>query len=316
MSPEADHGSTGAIAAAFVANMGIAIAKFAGFVITGSSALLAESIHSLADSSNQALLFLGGRRASRPPTPLHPFGYGRARYFWSFVVALVLFSLGGLFSIYEGYQKLIHPHEITSPLVAFGILAVAIVFECFALATAVRHAKPERRERGWIEFIRSSRSPELPVLLMEDTAALLGLIFATAGIALALVTGNPLFDACGTLAIGVLLVAVAIVLAIEMKSLLMGEAAAPDVIERIETQIQQGDDVRKVIHLITQHLGPEEVLVAAKVEFDSSLSMEALARAINACEERVRSSVPIARVIYVEPDLYARRSAPAPSHER
>ena len=316
MSPEPDHGSTGAIAAAFVANLGIAIAKFAGFLITGSSALLAESIHSLADSSNQALLFLGGRRARRPPTPLHPFGYGRARYFWSFVVALVLFSLGGLFSVYEGYQKLIHPHEITSPLVAFGILGVAIVFESFALATAVRHAQPERRERGWIEFIRSSRSPELPVLLMEDTAALLGLIFATAGIALALVTGNPFFDACGTLAIGVLLVAVAIVLAIEMKSLLMGEAAAADVIERIETEIQQGDDVRKVIHLITQHLGPEEVLVAAKVEFDSSLSMDALARAINACEERVRSSVPIARVIYVEPDLYARGPAPAPSHER
>jgi divalent metal cation (Fe/Co/Zn/Cd) transporter len=227
------------------------------------------------------------------------------------VVALVLFSLGGLFSIYEGYQKLIHPHEITSPLVAFGILGVAIVFECFALWTAVHHAQVERRGRGWIEFIRTSRSPELPVLLLEDTAALLGLVFAATGIALALITGNPVFDAAGTLAIGVLLVAVAIVLAIEMKSLLMGEAASPDVVERIETEIQQSGDVRRVIHLITQHLGPEEVLVAAKVEFDSALSMEELARAINACEGRVRTAVPIARLIYVEPDLYAKGAATA-----
>lgn len=311
MSPGADHGSMRAIAAAFLANIGIAVAKFFGFFITGSSALLAESIHSLADASNQGLLFLGGRRASRPPTALHPFGYGRARYFWSFVVALVLFSLGGLFSIYEGYQKLKHPHDISSPIVAFGILGVAIVFECFALWSAVHHAQAERRGRGWIEFIRTSRSPELPVLLLEDTAALLGLIFAATGIALALVTGDPVFDAAGTLAIGVLLVAVAIVLAIEMKSLLMGEAASPDVVERIENEIQRSGDVRRVIHLITQHLGPEEVLVAAKVEFDSALSMEELARAINACEGRVRSAVPIARLIYVEPDLYARGPATA-----
>jgi cation diffusion facilitator family transporter len=300
-----------AIAAAFLANVGIAVAKFVGFFITGSSALLAESIHSLADASNQGLLFFGGRRASRPPTVLHPFGYGRARYFWSFVVALVLFSVGGLFSIHEGYEKLIHPHGITSPVVAFGILGVAILFESFALSTAARHAQAERRGRGWIQFIRTSRSPELPVLLLEDTAALLGLIFAVIGIALAIATGNPFFDAAGTLAIGVLLVAVAIVLAIEMKSLLMGEAASPDVIERIETEIQQAGDVRKVIHLITQHLGPEEVLVAAKVEFDASLSVEELARAINACEARVRSAVPIARLIYVEPDVYARGSATA-----
>jgi cation diffusion facilitator family transporter len=300
-----DHGSSQAIAAAFLANMGIAIAKLVGFLITGSAALLAESIHSVADSSNQGLLFLGGRRARRRPTPLHPFGYGRARYFWAFVVALVLFSLGGLFSIFEGYEKLTHPHEVSTPAVAFAILGVAIIFECFALRTAVRHAEPERRGRSWLEFIRGSRSPELPVLLLEDSAALLGLVFALAGVALASVTGNPLFDALGTLAIGVLLVIVAIVLAIEMQSLLIGEAAAADVIRQIETELQHGSDVRRVIHLITQHLGPEELLVAAKVEFDPALSMGQLADAINASEERVRSAVPIARVIYVEPDLVA-----------
>ncbi len=245
-------GSTRAITAAFLANLGIAIAKFAGFLVTASSALLAESIHSVADASNQALLVLGGRRARRDPTPLHPFGYGRVRYFWSFVVAVVLFSLGGLFSIYEGYHKISEPEEVTSPAVAFAILGLAIVFEAFALRTAVRHAQPERHGRSWPDYIRGSRSPELPVLLLEDSGALIGLLFATAGVALALVTGNPLFDGLGTLAIGVLLVTIAIVLAIEMKSLLIGEAASPEVIERIEEGIEQGADVRRVIHMLTQ----------------------------------------------------------------
>lgn len=299
------HGSTRAIAAAFLANVGIAITKFVGFVITGSSALLAESIHSVADASNQGLLVLGGRRARREPTPLHPFGYGRSRYFWAFVVALVLFSLGGLFSIYEGYQKISDPHEITSPAVAFAIFGVAIIFEAFALRTAVRHAQPERRGRSWVSYVRTSRSPELPVLLLEDSGALLGLVFATVGVALAVITGNPLFDGLGTLAIGVLLVSIAIVLAVEMKSLLIGEAAAPDTIQRIEAELERSPSVRRVIHMLTQHLGPDELLVAAKVEFDPSLSMVGLAGAINACEARVRSAVPIASVVYLEPDLFA-----------
>lgn len=191
MSHEAGGGhrdSTGAIVAALLANAGIAIAKFVGFFITGSSALLAESIHSVADASNQGLLVLGGRRARRPPTPLHPFGYGRSRYFWAFVVAVVLFSLGGLFSIYEGYHKITDPHEITSPAIAFAIFAIAIVFEAFALRTAVRHAQPKRHGRSWVSYIRTSRSPELPVLLLEDSGALIGLVFATAGVALATMT--------------------------------------------------------------------------------------------------------------------------------
>jgi len=303
MSGGAENGNTGAILAAFLANMGIAVAKFVGFVITGSSALLAESIHSVAAASNQGLLVLGGRRARREPTPLHPFGFGRARYFWAFVVAVVLFSLGGLFSLYEGYHKVTEPEEITSPAVAFGIFAVAIVFEAFALRTAVRHAQPERGGRTWVDYVRTSRSPELPVLLLEDSGALIGLLFATTGVALALITGNPIFDGLGTLAIGVLLIAIAIVLAIEMKSLLIGEAASPEVIERIESELGQSSGVRRVIHMLTQHLGPDELLVAAKVDFDPSLSVTDLAGAIDACEARIRSAVPIAAVIYLEPDL-------------
>ncbi len=315
MSGEGSGGSTRAIAAAFLANVGIAIAKFVGFLVTASSALLAESIHSIADASNQGLLVLGGRRARRDPTPLHPFGYGRVRYFWAFVVAVVLFSLGGLFSIYEGYHKISEPEEITSPVVAFAILALAIVFEAFALRTAVRHAQPERRGRSWPDYIRSSRSPELPVLLLEDSGALIGLLFATAGVALALVTGNPLFDGLGTLAIGVLLVMIAIVLSIEMKSLLIGEAASPEVIERIQGEIEEGADVRRVIGMLTQHLGPDDLLVAAKVEFDPALSMSELVGAIDACEARVRSAVPTARVIYLEPDLLAPGKVSASSSE-
>ncbi len=300
-------GSTAAILAAFLANVGIAIAKFVGFLLTGSSALLAESIHSVADASNQGLLVLGGRRARRDATPLHPFGYGRVRYFWAFVVALVLFSLGGLFSIYEGYHKITDPHEITSPGIAFAILGVAIVFESFALRTAVRHAQPERRGRSWPDYIRQSRSPELPVLLLEDSGALLGLVFAVAGIALALVTGNPLFDGLSTLAIGLLLVAIAVVLAIEMKSLLIGEAAPPPVVKQIEAEIVSQDEVRRVAHMRTQHLGPDELLVAAEVEFDPALSTAELAEVIDACKTRVRSAVPIAHLIYLEPDVSPRR---------
>ncbi len=291
--------------AALLANAGIALAKFIGFLVTGSSSLLAESIHSVADASNQGLLFLGGRRSRRDPTPLHPFGYGRSRYFWSFVVAVVLFSLGGLFSIYEGYHKISDPHEISSPGVAFAIFGAALVFEAFALRTAMRHAQPERRGRSWWSYIRNSRSPELPVLLLEDSGALLGLVFATVGVALALVTGNPVFDGLGTLAIGVLLVSIAIVLAIEMKSLLIGEAASPETIRRIESELGQSPGVARILHMMTQHLGPDDLLVAAKLEFDPSLSVAELAVAINGCEARVRAAVPIARLIYLEPDLSA-----------
>lgn len=296
-------GNTKAIAAAFAANAGIAVAKFVGFLVTGSSALLAESVHSVADAGNQGLLFLGGRRSGRAPTALHPFGYARVRYFWAFVVAVVLFSLGGLFSLYEGYKKVSDPHELSSPLVAFGILGLAFLFEAYALRTAIQHSQPELGREGWVRFIRTSRSPELPVLLVEDSGALLGLVFAATGIALTLVTGNPIFDGLGTLAIGVLLLSLAIVLALEMKSLLVGESATPAMRQRIEAELAGSPHVRHVLEVVTQHLGPEELLVAAHIEFDPDLSGADLIRAIDESEARIRSAVPIVRLVYLEPDV-------------
>ncbi|MEA2320649.1 MAG: hypothetical protein QOD81_499 [Solirubrobacteraceae bacterium] len=303
------HESGGAILAAFLANIGIAVTKFIGFLITGSSSLLAESIHSVADSTNQGLLFLGGRQAARAPTEVHQFGYGRVRYFWAFVVAVVLFALGGLFSAYEGYHKVADPHDIDSPAVAIAILALALVFEALALRTAVRHARPHRGTRSWTRYIRESRSPVLPVLLLEDSGALLGLVFALAGVLLTLLTGNPIFDGIGTLGIGALLICIAVVLAIEMRSLLIGESASPDLQRKIEAEFERAPGVRRVIHILTQHTGPEELLVAAKVEFDPRLTSKQLVAAINACEERVRAIAGVATArIYVEPDIGDRES--------
>jgi cation diffusion facilitator family transporter len=301
--------STGAILAAFLANMGIAAAKFAGFLITGSSSLLAESIHSVADSSNQGLLFLGGRQAAKAPTELHQFGYGRVRYFWAFVVAVVLFTLGGLFSAYEGYHKIADPHELESPAVALGILLIAAVFEGFALRTAARHARSDRGTRSWPRYIRETRSPELPVLLLEDSGALMGLTLALTGVVLALVTGNPVFDGVGTLGIGVLLLCIAVVLAIEMRSLLIGESASPDLQRRIEAEFAGSPGVRRVIHVLTQHIGPEELLIAAKVELDPGLTTAELVEAIDGCERRVLHATGVtAARIYVEPDVGQRES--------
>ena len=303
------HESGGAILAAFLANMGIAAAKFVGFIITGSSSLLAESIHSVADSSNQGLLFLGGRQAARAPTELHQFGYGRVRYFWAFVVAVVLFTLGGLFSTYEGYHKIADPHDIDAPAVAIGILALALIFEGLALRTAMGHARAQRGTRSWARYIKESRSPELPVLLLEDSGALLGLVFALSGVLLTLVTGEPVFDGIGTLMIGVLLLAIAVVLAIEMRSLLIGESASPELQARIEEELARADAVVGVIHVLTQHIGPEELLIATKVEFDAALTTAELVEAINACERRVRTIAELGRSrIYIEPDVGPRES--------
>jgi len=298
------HESGGAIAAAFAANMGIAVTKFAGFIITGSSSLLAESIHSVADSSNQGLLFLGGRQATKAPDELHQFGHGRLRYFWAFVVSVVLFSLGGLFSVYEGYHKIRDPHEIDSPAVAIGILAVAFVLEALALRTAIKHATPQRGRRSWRQYISESRSPELPTLLLEDSGALIGLSCALLGVALAVITGQPVWDGIGTLAIGLVLFAIAFVLAREMRSLLIGESAAPELERQIDTEFERAPEVRRVIHTLTQHTGPDEILIAAKVEFAPGLTTRQIVDAINAAEVRVRAIPGIgAARIYVEPDL-------------
>ena len=297
------EGSRRAIVAALVANTGIAIAKFAGFLITGSASLLAEAVHSAADTSNQGLLLLGGSRARRRATPQHPFGYGRERYFWAFVVALVLFSMGGLFAIYEGIEKLRHPHEPESFGVAIVILLVAIALETFSLATAVREANHVRGDQSWWTFIHRSKNPELPVVLLEDTGAEIGLLLALGGVITAHLTDEPRWDAAGSLGIGILLVVIALVLATEMKSLLIGESASPTDEQAIRGAIEGAPAVRRLIHMRTEHLGPDELLVAAKLEFDGDLSFPDVARAVDDTEARLRQAVPAARIVYIEPDV-------------
>ena len=297
-------GSKKAIIAAFFANLGIAVAKFVGFLITRSAGLLAEAAHSVADTGNQALLLFGSKRGQRPADRSHPFGYGPERYFWSFVVALVLFSMGGLFALYEGIQKLWHPHEIESPIVAFVILGVAIALETFSLRTAVKEANHVRGSRGWWQFIRTAKSPELPVVLLEDIGAEAGLVVALFGLTMAEVTGQPRWDAVGSIAIGVLLVVIAIILAIEMKGLLIGEAASDDDLASIRSAIESAPLVNGIIHVRTMHRGPDNLLVAVKVEYEHSLDVKSLAAAIDDTEARIRGAVPTADMVYIEPDIH------------
>jgi cation diffusion facilitator family transporter len=295
-------GSTRAIVAALLANAGIAVAKFVGFLITGSSSMLAESVHSLADTSNQGLLLLGGNRAKRAATSEHPFGYGRDRYFYSFVVALLLFSLGSVFALYEGIHKLSEHEPLEAPLVAVAILVVAVGLEGYSFRTAIHESRPLKGSGTWWQFIRQAKVPELPVVLLEDFGALIGLVFALLGVGLSVLTDNAIFDAFGTIAIGLLLGVIAIILIIEMKSLLIGEGAERPVLSKITDALQQ-DAVQRVIHIRTQYIGPEELLVAAKIALTSGLPVEDVARAIDAAEARVREAVPVARMIYLEPDL-------------
>ena len=297
------EGSRRAIVAAFLANLGIAAAKFVAFLFTGAASMLAETVHSLADTGNQALLLLGASRAKHAATPDHPFGYGRERYFWSFVVALVLFSMGSLFAIYEGIGKLRHPHELVSPHWAIGVLLIAMALEAWSFRTAFLESNAVRGQQSLWRFIRRAKSPELPVVLLEDSGALLGLFFALIGVGLAIWTGDPRFDALGSIAIGLLLAAIAFVLAAEMKSLLIGEAATPAVQARIRDAIERAPAVSKLIHLRTLHLGPDEVLVAAKIEFASHLDLAGLAGAIDAVEVGIRAAVAETCVIYLEPDI-------------
>jgi cation diffusion facilitator family transporter len=298
----AASGGTRAIVAALLANAGIAVAKFIGYLITGSSSMLAESVHSVADTSNQGLLLLGGRTARRAATPEHPFGYGRDRYFYSFVVALLLFTLGSVFALYEGIHKLESHEPLVSPLVAVAILVVAIVLETFSFRTAIHESRPLKGTGTWWQFIRQSKVPELPVVLLEDLGALVGLVLALLGVGLSVLTGNSIFDAFGTIAIGILLGIIAIILIIEMKSLLVGEGATRPVLKTIVSTLESGD-VQRVIHIKTQYMGPEEMLVAAKIALAPGLPLEAVAQAIDAAEGRVRAAVPEARIIYLEPDL-------------
>jgi len=300
--PDKGHGTV-AVIAALLANLGIAVAKFVGFLITGASSMLAEAFHSVADSGNQTMLLFGSRVARKEPDRKHPFGHGRVRFFAAFLVAVVLFTLGSLFSLYEGYDKLRHPHPLESPLVALAILVVALVLEGVSLRTAVREASPMRGRQSWWSFIRTTKQPELAVVLLEDTAAELGLGFALLGVGLAALTGDPLWDGLGTLAIGALLGVVAVVLGFEMYSLLLGEAASPEEQTTIRDTLAATPGVAQLIQLRTMHLGPEELLVAARVELDPDLSADDAARVIDQAQDGLREQVPSARIIYLEPEL-------------
>ncbi|HEV3449797.1 MAG TPA: cation diffusion facilitator family transporter [Acidimicrobiia bacterium] len=295
-----------AVLAALLANLGIAVAKFAAFALTGATALLAEAIHSVADSGNEALLALGGRRSRREPTAEHPFGYARERYFYAFVVALVLFSLGSLFAIYEGVDRLAHPSDVGSPVVGFAVLGFAFVLESLSLRTATRAARGQRGDASWWRFIRTTKAPELPVVLLEDFAGLVGLLLAALGLTLTVATGDPAYDAAASVAIGALLGVIAALLAVETQSLLIGEAASPADQAAIRAAIVTSPDIDRLIHLRTQHLGPEDLLVAAKIDLAPRADRDT-ARAIDRVEARIRARVPHARVIYLEPDEYRRR---------
>jgi cation diffusion facilitator family transporter len=280
------------------------VTKFAAFLITGSASMLAESVHSLADSCNQALLLIGRQRAMRAETEEHQFGYGRERYFYGFVVAVMLFTVGAVFSLYEGVHKIMHPAPVDSPAVAFAVLGAAAILEGFSLRTAITESNLVRGRHGWRAFIRRAKAPELPVVLLEDSAALLGLVFAFAGVALTVITGDGVWDGVGSFGIGVLLAAAAVVVATEMKSLLIGESATTEIEHTIVAALEAGPEVRCVIHLRTMHLSPDSLLVAAKIAVRGDETAAQLVRGIDAAERRVRAAVPIAEMIYLEPDLY------------
>jgi cation diffusion facilitator family transporter len=266
--------------------------------------MLAESVHSVADSGNQILLLVGGRRARRTATPEHPFGYGRERYIYAFVVSIVLFSVGGLFSLYEGWHKIQHPEELTNILVPVTVLLIAIGLESLSLRTAVRESNSVRGSQSWVRVIRRAKAPELPVVLLEDVAALIGLVLALFGVGMTAVTDDVVWDAIGTLAIGALLVLIAVVLAIETKSLLVGEGGAPEDVERIRAALLAVDGIDRVIHMRTMYLGPDQLLVAAKVAVAPTESASAVATAIDQAEADIRDAIPVAMTIYLEPDIF------------
>ena len=290
-----------ATVSALAANVGIALAKFVAFAFTGSASMLAEGIHSVADTSNQALLLLGLRRARKPPTDEHPFGFGRERYFWSFVVAVVLFTIGGVASLIDGYEKVRAPGRVTSPEWAFGVLAVSIVLESLSLRVAVREANEVRRG-SWRSYVRDAKAPEVVVLIVEDAGALIGLLFALTGVTLATVLHDERFDAIGSLAIGGLLCALALILASELRSLLIGEAATPENIAAIDAAIREAPELEELIYARTLHIGPDTLVIGAKVRLRADLTFEHVVDVINAMEKRIRERVPVARYIYIEPD--------------
>jgi cation diffusion facilitator family transporter len=299
------EGGTKAIIAALSANLGIAVTKFIAWLLTGSSSMLAEAIHSVADSGNQLLLLIGGKQSQRKATPEHPFGYGRERYIYAFIVSIVLFSVGGLFALYEAFHKIQHPEPIESwQWVPVVVLVIAVGLEGYSFMTAIKESNHTRGKVTWVNFVRRAKAPELPVVLLEDAGALIGLVLALFGVVLTLITGNGVWDGVGTAAIGLLLVVIAVILAIETKSLLIGEGANPEDVRTIEKAILAGAGIERIIHMKTLHLGPEELLVAVKIAVPRAERADDLAKHIDQTEERIRAAIPIARVIYIEPDIF------------
>lgn len=306
-------GGSKAIIAALLANVGIAITKFIAWALSGSSSMLAEGVHSLADSGNQLLLLLGNKRAKQAPDASHPFGYGRVRYVYAFVVAIVLFSVGGVFSIYEGIAKIREPHPLDLWWLPLAVLVVAIALESFSLRTAVRESRPIKGQRSWGRFIKESKAPELPVVLLEDFAALIGLVIAFCGVGLTALTGNSVFDGVATVMIGVLLIIVAFVVGIEVKSLLVGEGASDEDVAKISAALLDSKDIGRVIHMKTLYLSPDEFMVGAKIDLAPSATMHEVSVIVNLAERRIRQAVPAAKVIYLEPDIYLDPNADTPS---
>jgi cation diffusion facilitator family transporter len=305
------EGGTKAVLAALVANLGIAASKFVAYLLTGSSSMLSEAIHSVADSANQVLLLIGGKRSQRAADATHQFGYSRVRYVYAFVVSIILFLVGGIFSLYEGFHKFTHPEELRDVGIAIGVLLIAIALEAFSFRTAMREADKSRSSRSLFQFVRDARQPELPVVLLEDSGALIGLVFALVGVGMATVTGDARWDGLGAMAVGTLLVVIAVFLAFEMASMLVGESALPEQDAAIRSALEDADLVDRVIHLKTLHVGPDELLVAAKVAIPGDDDAATIAAGIDAAEAAIRSVVPTARYIYLEPDLDRSRRRPA-----
>ncbi len=297
------EGGMKAVIAALLANLGIAVSKFVAFAFTGSSSMLSEAIHSVADSGNQVLLLVGNKRSKKPADAQHPFGYGRRRYVYGFIVSIVLFLVGGLFSLYEGFHKFQHPEDLSDAWIAFLVLGVAIVLEGLSFRTAVREANRARGKRSLFRFLRDARQPELPVILLEDLGALVGLVFALFGVSMAVVTGDGRWDGLGAMAVGTLLVVIAVFLAFEMAAMLVGESALPEEDAAIRAALASSPLVDRVIHVRTLHVGPDELLVAAKIAIGKSDTGQEIAAGIDDAEARLRAAVPTAAYVFLEPDI-------------
>ena len=297
------HDSTvRAILYAFIANFCIAIAKSWAAWLTGSGSMLAEAIHSYADTGNQVLLYLGLKQSQRPPDKEHPLGYGKLSYFWSFIVAILLFSMGGLFSIYEGYHKLTHPEPLTQIWVAIVVLALAILLESASLFGALREIKKVRAGRPFFDWLKHTRNSELVVVLGEDIGAQVGLVLALGFLTTAALTGNPIYDAFGSICIGIVLITISIFVAWRIRSLLVGRSADPEIQEAIDTIIQEQNGIEFVFNTITLQLGPDTML-AAKLKMNSELSIEEAVASINALERKLKARIPKLKWCFIEPDV-------------